>query len=78
MEEAGGGAVGVDAGRGEQADEAAGFDEAQGAFDEEGVEVDVAAAEQGVVAGGADDLAEAVGAGLGLIKGVGQWVVLIA
>ena len=76
LEEAGGGLVGVDAGGGEQADEAAGFDEAQGAFDEEGIEVDVAAAEQGVVAGGADDLTQAVGAGLGLVEGLGQWVVL--
>ena len=78
LEEAGGGLVGVDAGGGEQADEAAGFDEAQGAFDEEGVEVDVAAAKQGIVAGGADDLAQAVGAGLGLVEGLGQGVALLA
>ena len=78
LEKAGGGSVGVDAGGGEQADEAAGFDEAQGAFDEEGVEVDVAAAEQGVVAGGADDLAELVGAGFGCVEGRGQRVALVA
>ena len=42
FEEAGGGLVGVDAGGGEQADDAVGFGEAHGAFDEEGVEVDVA------------------------------------
>ena len=78
LEEAGGGLVGVDAGGGEQADEAAGFDETQGAFDEEGVEVDVAAAEQGIVAGGADDLTQAVGAGLGLVEGFGQRVALLA
>ena len=70
LEEAGGGAVGVDAGGGEEADEAVGLDEPEGAFDEEGVEVDVATAEQGVVAGGANDLAETVGAGLGPVKGV--------
>ena len=34
--------------------------------------------QQGVVAGGADDLAEAVGAGLGLVEGCGQRVVLLA
>ena len=78
LEKAGGGSVGVDAGGGEQADEAAGFDEAQGAFDEEGVEVDVAAAQQGVVARSADDLAEAVGTGLGLVEGFSQWVALLA
>ena len=78
LEEAGGGLVGVDAGGGEQADEAAGFDEAQGAFDEEGVEVDVAATEEGIVAGGADDLAQAVGAGLGLVEGLGQWIAKLA
>ena len=44
LEEAGGGLVGVDAGGGEQADEAAWFDEAQGAFDEEGIQIYVAAA----------------------------------
>ena len=52
-----------------------GFDEAQGAFDEEGIEVDVAAAKQGIVAGGADDLAQTVGAGLGLVEGLGQRIV---
>lgn len=62
FEEAGGGLVGVDAGGGEETDDAVGFGQAHGAFDEEGVEVDVAAAEQWVVAGGADELAEAVGA----------------
>ena len=78
LEEAGGGLVGVDAGGGEQTHQAAGFDQAQGAFDEEGVEVDVAAAQQGIVAGGADDLAQAVGAGLGLVEGLGQRVALLA
>ena len=50
FEEAGGGLVGVDAGGSEQADDAVGFGQAHGALDEEGVEVDVAAAEQWVVA----------------------------
>ena len=78
LEEAGGGAVGVDAGGDEEADEAVGFDEAEGAFDEQRIEVDVAATQQGVVTGGADDLAEAVGAGLGCVKGLGQWIALLA
>ena len=65
LEELGGGLVGVDAGRREQAHEAVGLDQAQGALDEQGVEVDVAAAQQGVVAGRADHAAEALGAFLG-------------
>ena len=34
--------------------------------------------QQRVVAGGADDLAQTVGAGLGLVEGLGQWIVLLA
>ena len=55
FEEAGGGLIGVDAGRGEQADDAVRFDQTHGTFDEEGVEVDVAAAQQRIVAGTADE-----------------------
>ena len=54
LEEAGGGLVGVDAGGREQADDAVRFDQAHGALDEKRVEVDVAAAQQRVVAGTAD------------------------
>ena len=72
LEEAGGGLVGVDAGGGEQADQAVWFDQAQGPFDEERIQIYVAAAQQGVVAGGADDLAQAVGARFGFVEGLGQ------
>ena len=41
LKELGSGLVGVDAGRGEQADQAVGFHQAQGALHEERVEVDV-------------------------------------
>ena len=68
LEEAGGGLIGVDAGRGEQADDAVRFDQTHGTFDEEGVEVDVAAAQKRVLAGTADELAEAVGAQLGGVE----------
>ena len=78
FEEAGGGLVGVDAGGGEQADNAVGFGQAHGALDEEGVEVDVAAAEQGVVGGSADELAEAVGAQFGGVEIGGEGVALVA
>ena len=47
FEEAGGGLVGVDAGGREQADDAVRFDQTHGTLDEEGVEVDVAAASSG-------------------------------
>ena len=54
LEEASGGLVGVDTGGGEKADDAVRFDQAHGTFYKEGVEVDVAAAQQRVVAGTAD------------------------
>ena len=73
FEEAGGGLVGVDAGGGEQADDAVRFDQAHGTFDEERVEVDVAAAQQRIVAAGAYQLAEAVGAQLGGVEFGRQW-----
>ena len=78
FEEAGGGLVGVDAGGGEQADDAVRFDHTHGTFDEEGVEVDVAAAQQRIVAAGAYQLPEAVGAQLGGVEFGRQWVALIA
>ena len=68
LEELRRGLVGVDAGRGEQADQAIGFHQAQGAFHEERVEIDVAAAQQGKVAGGAHQAAQAIGAGLGGVE----------
>ena len=71
LEEAGGGLVGVDAGRREQTDKSVGLDQAQGALDEQRIQVDVAAAQQGVLAGRADQLAEGVGALLGGVV-VGQ------
>ena len=78
FEEAGGGLVGVDAGGDEEADDAVGFGQAHGALDEEGVEVDVAAAEKWVVVGGADELAEAVGAQFGGVEIGGEGVALLA
>ena len=78
FEEAGGGLIGVDAGGREQADDAVRFDQAHGTFDEEGVEVDVAAAQKRVLAGTADELAEAVGAQLGGVEFGRQRVALVA
>ena len=52
----------------EQADDAVRFDQAHGALDEEGVEVDVAAAQKRVLAGTANELTEAVGAQLGGVE----------
>ena len=78
MEKGGGGLIGEDAGGGEQADDAVGSGKAHGALDEEGVEVDVAAAEQRVVAGGADELAEAVGAQLGGVEFGGERIAFVA
>ena len=78
FEEAGGGLVGVDAGRGEQADDAVRFGQTHGALDEEGVEIDVAAAEQRIVAAGANQLAETVGAQLGGVEFGGERVAFSA
>ena len=78
LKKRGGGLIGVDAGGREQADDAVRFDQTHGTFDEEGVEVDVAAAQQRVVAGTADELAEAVGAQLGGVEFGRQRVALVA
>ena len=50
FEEAGGGLIGVDAGGCQQANDAVRFDQTHGTFDEEGIEVNVAASQQRVVA----------------------------
>ncbi len=54
LEEVGGGLVGVDAGGREQSDEAIRLDQGHRPLDEQRVEVDVTAAEKGIVAGGAN------------------------
>ena len=62
------GQIGVDAGRGEQADQTLGLDQAHGALHEERVEVYVAAAQQWIVAGSPHQPAQTVGAPFGVIE----------
>ena len=68
LEEAGGGLVGVDAGGGEQPHQAAGLGQAHGPLHEERIEVDVAAAQQGVVAAAAHQLGERLRLLLGRVE----------
>ena len=76
LEELGGGQIGVDAGWGEQADQALGLDQAHGALHEERIEVYVAAAQQGIVAGSPHQSAQTVGAPFGVIEISGQRIAL--
>ena len=68
FEEAGRGLVGVNARRGQQAHKAIRLDQAHGPLDEQRVQVDVAAAEQRVVAGSANHLPELLCALLGVVE----------
>ena len=71
------GLVGVDAGRGEQADQTLGLDQAHGALHEERIEVYVAAAQQWIVAGGPHQPAQMLSARcFGVIEISGQRIAL--
>ena len=68
LEKFGSGLIGVDTRRREQTHQAVGFEQIHGTLHEQRVQVDVATAEQGVVAGGPNHPAQAFGLFLGRVE----------